>query len=427
MALFFAAGARADVLSDLPFDFHVQYTGTLQAHSAFPSAYDGPYSLERRADAAMTNDVTLYIGVSPWKGGEFWLNPEVDQGFGLSDTLGVAGFPSGEAYKIGKKQPYYKTPRIFFRQTFDLGGASETVEADANQHKMTRTADRLVITLGKFGVPDIFDMNSYAHDPRHDFLNWSLIDTGTFDYAANSWGFTAGGAAELYKGNWTARVALMALSNTPNGESIDLSFAQRQWIGEIERRFTLGKRAGAVRITAFDSYGRMGRYADATALGSATSVTPDTALVRHYAHRAGVSVNAEQALSDTVGVFMRAGIADGSKEAYDFTDIDRTASAGVSVAGKGWHRKDDTLAFAFVVNDISKVAQAYLAAGGLGVLIGDGALVHKDREVISELSYNAALRPWAHLSLDAQMVFNPGYNRDRGPVPVLAIRLHLAR
>lgn len=415
------------MLNDLPFDFHMQYTGTLQAHPAFHSAYDGPYSLERRADAAMTNDVTLYIGVSPWKGGEFWLNPEVDQGFGLSDTLGVAGYPSGEAYKVGKQQPYYKTPRLFFRQTFDLSGASEAVEADANQHKMTRTADRLVITLGKFGVPDIFDTNSYAHDPRHDALNWSLIDTGTFDYAANSWGFTVGGAAELYKGAWTARVALMALSNAPNGESIDLSFAQRQWIGEIERRFTLGKRAGAVRITAFDSYGRMGRYADAIALATATGATPDTALVRHYAHRAGVSVNAEQALSDTVGVFIRAGIADGSKEAYDFTDIDRTASAGVSVSGNSWRRKDDTVAFAVVVNDISKAAQSYLAGGGLGVLIGDGALVHKGREVISELSYSAALRPWAHLSLDGQMVFNPGYNRDRGPVPVVAIRLHLAR
>lgn len=423
----FGAAAHADPLSDLPVDFHVQYTGTLQAHPAFPSAFDGPYSLERRADAGITNDVTLYIGVSPWKGGELWLNPEIDQGFGLSDTLGVAGFPSGEAYKVGRRQPYYKTPRAFFRQTFDLGGASENVEADANQHKTMRTADRLVITLGKFGVPDIFDTSSYAHDPRHDFLNWSLIDTGTFDYAANSWGFTVGGAAELYKGPWTARVALMALSNSPNGESIDLSFAQRQWIGEIERRFFVGHRAGALRITAFDSYGRMGRYADAVALGASTGATPDTSLVRHYTHRAGVSVNAEQSLSDTIGVFMRAGIADGSKEAYDFTDIDRTVAAGVSIAGKSWRRKDDILALAAVVNDIPKVAQSYLAAGGLGVLIGDGALVHKDREIISELGYNIALRPWAHVSLDGQLIFNPGYNRHRGPVPVVAIRLHLAR
>lgn len=375
----------------------------------------------------MTNDVTLYVGLSPWKGGEFWINPEIDQGFGLSDTLGVAGFPSGEAYKVGKLAPYYKTPRAFFRQTFDLGGEVESVDADANQHKMKRTADKLVLTLGKFGVGDVFDVNSYAHDPRRDFLNWAIIDTGTFDYAANSWGFTVGGAAELYRGPWTARVALMALSNTPNGETIDTSFAQRQWIGEIERRFSIGKRAGVVRVTAFDSYGRMGRYADALALAALTGGAPSTADVRRYAHRAGVSVNAEQSVSDSVGVFVRAGVADGSQEAYDFTDVDQTLAVGANISGKKWHRKDDIFAAAVVINDISKSAQGYFAAGGVGVLVGDGGLVRKGQEVIAEANYNFSLTPWARVSVDGQLVFNPGYNRDRGPVPVIGLRLHLAR
>jgi len=427
LALIGTGAAHADPLADLPIDLHAQYTGTVQAHPAFPSAFSGGNSLNRRADAAMTNDITLYIGLSPWKGAELWVNPEIDQGFGLSDTLGVAGFPSSEAYKVGKQAPYYKTPRAFLRQTINLGGATEQVEADANQHKLSRTADKLVITLGKFGVTDIFDANSYAHDPRRDFMNWAVIDTGSFDYAANSWGFTIGGAVELYHGAWTARAALMALSNVPNGESIDTSFAQRQWIGEIERRFTLGHRPGVVRLTGFDTYGRMGRYGDALALAAASGATPDTASVRRYAHRDGLSINAEQVVSDSVGVFARVGIADGSKEAYDFTDIDRTVEAGVSVTGKNWHRKDDVFGAVLLVNDISKAAQAYFTSGGLGVLVGDGALRHKAQEVIAELTYTATLKPWAHLSLDGQMVFNPAYNSDRGPAPVIALRLHLAR
>jgi high affinity Mn2+ porin len=418
-----SASLRAEPLVDI----HAQLTSTVQAHPAFRGATNGPNSLDHNRDAAVTNDLTLYLGVSPWKGAEIWYNPELDQGFGLSDTLGVAGFTSGEAYKVGKQAPYFRSQRIFLRQTIGLGGDEEQVESDANQHKAKRRTDRLVLTLGKFSVGDIFDINKVAHDPRQDFFNWSIIDTGTFDYAADSWGYSAGGAAELYAGPWTARVALVALSNAPNGETLNLSFAQRQWIGEAEYRFKVRSRDGAIRVTAFDSYARIGRFADALSLAALTNSAPDTALVRHYGHRAGVSVNAEQAMSGAASVFVRAGLADGSHETYDFTDIDRTLAAGFSLKGKGWQRPADMLGGAFVVNDISKARQAYLTAGGLGVLIGDGALAHKKPETIFEGYYNAALAPWAHLTIDGQLVINPAYNADRGPAIVFGVRLHFAR
>ena len=132
--------------------------------------------------------LTVYLGVRPWSGAEIWIDPEIDQGFGLSNTLGFAGFPSGEAYKVGDKTPYLKLPRLFLRQTIDLGGERQSVDADANQLAGTESANRIVLTVGKFGVPDIFDTNKYAHDPRNDFLNWTLIDTGTFDYAGRRLG-----------------------------------------------------------------------------------------------------------------------------------------------------------------------------------------------------------------------------------------------
>ena len=415
------------VVAEPLIELHTQLTSTLQAHPVFRGAPDGSNSLSHKSDAAVTNDVTAYIGISPWSGGEIWFNPEIDQGFGLSDTLGVAGFPSGEAYKVGKLVPYYRSQRLFMRQTIGLGGVAAQIDGTANQVKMKRKPDRLVITLGKFSVGDVFDTNAYAHDPRQDFFNWAVIDTGTFDYAADSWGYSAGGVVEGYTGNWTLRGALMALSNEPNGETLDLSFAQHQLIGEVERRFSINQRAGALRITAFDSYARMGRFDDALALGARSNATPSTALVRNYAHRRGISLNAEQAVSETAGVFARVGVADGSHESFDFTDIDRTIAAGVSIKGQGWHRVNDVFGAAFVVNDISNARRAYLAAGGLGVLVGDGALAHKSREAIFETNYNAALTSWAHITIDGQLVFNPGYNADRGPVVVLGVRLHLAR
>ncbi|HEY1413087.1 MAG TPA: carbohydrate porin, partial [Rhodopila sp.] len=160
---------------------HGQTTFTPMFQPAFRSPYQGPLSLQPDANGRETTDVTLYLGFRPWQGAEIWINPEMDQGFGLSNTVGVAGFVSGEAYKVGEADPYYQMPRGFFRQTIDLGGEAVKLDPDLNQLGGTTTANRLVFTIGKFSVVDIFDNNKYAHDPRNDFLNWSIVDMGSFD------------------------------------------------------------------------------------------------------------------------------------------------------------------------------------------------------------------------------------------------------
>ncbi len=402
---------------------HGQATFTLQGTPGFSSPYAGPNSLTPR-QRKETIDATLYVGVQPWSGGELWVNPEVDQGFGLSNTLGVAGFVSAEAYKVGKKHPYVRVQRLFFRQTFDLGGESETVEGDANQFAGTRTGNRLVLTIGKFGVGDVFDTNRYAHDPRGDFLNWAIVDAGTFDYAADAWGYSSGVAAEWYQGPWTLRIGGFNLSKIPNGETLERGFQQYQLDGEIEHRHRIAGRDGAIRVTVFRNRGRFGRFDDALALAAQTGATPDTSLVRERRTRMGVDVNLEQAVTGTIGVFARAGIANGQIEPYDFTDIDRTVSAGVSIGGTGWGRKADTVGVAVVVNGISRTHQRYLAAGGIGVLIGDGRLPHPGDEAIGELYYAwKPIKPIA-VTLNYQIVGNPGYNRDRGPAHVFGVRLH---
>lgn len=414
----------ASVKSPETWAIHGQVTLVDQGTFAFHSPYRGANSLSPATLGRETSDITLYAGLRPWSGAEIWVNPEIDQGFGLSNTLGVAGFPSGEAYKVGKSTPYLKLPRLFLRQTIDLGGKSETVDADLNQLAGWRTSDRLVVTIGKLGVTDIFDNNSYAHDPRKDFLNWSVIDNGSFDYAADAWGFSYGAAAEWYVGRWTARVGVFNLSDVPNSPKLGTNFIQFQALLELEERHTLWGRPGKIEITGFDSRGRMGSFSDAIRLAQTTGQPADIAAVRHYQGRPGVSFNLEQQLSDDLGVFAHGGVADGKIESYEFSDIDRSLAAGLSLKGARWGRPNDTFGAAVVVNGISRVHEQFLNAGGLGILVGDGKLPHPGPESILEIYYDLAAYGPAHVSLDYQFVDNPAYNRDRGPVSILGARVH---
>jgi high affinity Mn2+ porin len=401
---------------------HAQTTYVHQYAFPFRAPYAGPNSLAPN-QARETWDATFYVGWRLWRGAELWLNPEIDQGFGLSGTLGVAGFTSGEAYKLGATYPYTRLPRTFVRQTIDLGGASEKVEAGINQLPGTQTADRLVLTVGKFSITDIFDNNKYAHDPRADFLNWALIDTATFDYASDAWGYTYGAAVEWYRGAWTLRGGFFDLPITPNNTQLDPTFAQHQWVGEIERRYKLWGEPGKLAVTAFLTHGRMGSFADAVRLSLLTGEPADIAAVRRFQSQSGIGFNLEQQLSPEVGLFARGGLAEGRKEPFAFTDVDRTLAAGVVLSGKLWGRPDHSVGVGGVVNGITGQHQAFLNAGGLGILVGDGKLPNPAPEKILELYYSLPLLASARLTLDYQFIDNPAYNQDRGPVSVIATRL----
>jgi high affinity Mn2+ porin len=357
-------------------------------------------------------------------GGEIWADAEVDQGFGLSDTLGVAAFPSGEAYKVGAAVPYFRLQRLFFRQSLDLGGAKQNVDSEANQLGGNRTADNLVVTLGKFSVVDVFDTNVYAHDPRSDFLNWAAIDSAAFDYAADSWGYSYGLAAEWTQAWWTLRLGLFDLSKVPNGKHLETGFGQFEIVAETEARHTWWGRDGKLKLLAYVNRGRMGGYGDAVRLARETDSIPDTALVRDFKSRPGVAINLEQSADDELGGFIRFSANDGSQEAYEFTESNRSFSTGLSLKGVSWNRPDDTLGLAFIADDISNAARGYFAAGGLGILIGDGRLPHYGLESIVETNYVAPIWSWLTASADYQFIINPAYNRDRGPVSVLSVRFH---
>ena len=226
--------------------------------------------------------------------------------------------------------PYARVQRAFIRQTIDLGGDTQKVDAAANQFGGTQTANRLVLTVGKFAVADVFDTNKYAHDPRSDFMNWALIDTGTFDYAADAWGYTYGAAAEWYQGDWTVRGGIFDLSIVPNDIELDPSFAQFQWVGEIERRYELMGAAGqdrGHRIPQPRPHGQL--RAMPSRWRRRPAVRPTSRRCANIRSRGGISMNLEQQITSDLGVFARAGWADGNIEPYEFTDIDRTAAAGL--------------------------------------------------------------------------------------------------
>jgi high affinity Mn2+ porin len=407
-----------------PWNLHGQFTFVKQYHPSFTSPYQGTNSLQPGSDGEETADLTLFAGVRLWNGGAFYINPEVDQGFGLSDTLGVAGFPSGEAYKVGKAKPYFRLQRAFVRQRFDLGGDSQPVSPGANELGGSQTANNVIVTVGKFSVVDIFDTNQYAHDPRGDFLNWSVIDAASFDYAADAWGYTVGAAVEWTQSWWTLRAGFFDLSDVPNSKTLEPGFKEFALIGEFEGRYELGGHPGKLKLLGFLNNGRMGSYGAAVSLGQATGTTPDTALVRQYASRPGISLNLEQEVRPDLGVFARLSMNDGSKEAYEFTDVNRSASVGLMLKGNQWNRVDDSVGLAATVNGIANAARTYFAAGGLGILIGDGQLPHVSGEKIVETFYS--MRVVEHLTVAAnyQYVVDPAYNRDRGPVSIVALRLH---
>jgi high affinity Mn2+ porin len=404
------------------FAFHGQFTYLNQYDPAFRAPYGGTNSLIPNIGRE-TADATLYMGVRLWQGAEAWINPEIDQGFGLSGSVGVAGFPSGEAYKVGADFPYTRLQRAFIRQTIDLGGDVQKVDSGLNQFSGSQTSDRLVLTVGKVGVVDIFDTNKYAHDPRGDFMNWSLVDTGTFDYAADAWGYTVGAAAEWYTGPWTLRAGVFDVSTAPNATTLDSTFGQFQSVGEIERRYSIWDQPGKLAVTGFLTRARMGSFEDAIQLAAMTGGPAMISSVRQYQSRGGISMNLEQQLMPNVGFFARAGWANGDVEPYDFSDIDRTVAAGLSISGKKWGRDDDTFGIAGVVNGISRAHEAFLNAGGLGILVGDGQLPNPGTERILETYYSFPLL-YSRVTLDYQLIVNPAYNRDRGPVSVLGFRVH---
>ena len=403
---------------------HVQSTFIEQAYPNFRSPYQGANSLPGTGQGRETWTATAFLGWRLWQGGEIYFNPELAQGFGLNGTLGLAGFSNGEAQKGGAPVPRMRAQRYFVRQTFGLGGEQEDVADGPNQLAGKRDIDRVTVTIGRFAVGDFFDGNSYAKDPRADFMNWALWAAAAYDFPADLPGFTRGAVVELNRKDWAVRAGYFQVPSVPNSDI--LTFNTGGVVAEFEERHKMFDQPGKLRLGVFANRGNVGIFRDAISIAAADpalDINDVMATIRKQNLKYGVYANLEQQVAADVGVFARASWNNGHTETENFTQVDRSLSGGVSIKGASWGRADDTIGIGAAINGLSRDHRDFLAAGGTGIIIGDGRLNYRPEQIV-EAYYAWAIRQGVVWSFDYQFVANPAYNADRGPVSIFATRVH---
>ncbi len=407
-------------------NLYYQATSIGQYHGTFNAPYQGPFSLRDTPERDVSLTTTLFLGLRLLDNLQLYFDPEIAGGKGISAVNGLANPPNGEIPRVASATPKPYLARLYLSYDLGFGSEKERVESDENQLAGERPLVRYTVTLGRFTVTDFFDNNAYSHDPRTQFEAWGVMYNGAWDYPADTRGYTWGMVHEFHTRNWSWRYGSVAEPTKANGGRFDRRlFVDRGDVFEVERRFSLGNHAGAIRLLEYLNHTDSGSYADAIRLAEQTGTQPDiTAVHRAGTLKYGTGVNAEQEIRHNVGVFMRLGWNDGKTQDFAFTAIDRLVSAGVSVKGALWKRKDDSAGTSFTAAGISGVHAVYLARGGDDFLIGDGKLNYAP-EYLWESYYSARLFPGFFATIDAQHYNNPAYNHDRGPVWVAGIRLHL--
>jgi high affinity Mn2+ porin len=398
-----------------------------QTHPEFPALYSGTHSLGPRYEKATSRVLTLYTGVRLNDSTELLVDIEEAGGAALSSGFGLAGDTNLDIVRnpLLSKAPYLG--RGMIHKVFAL--SKDKVE---NERSFLSLFDelprrRIEVRFGKFSMPDFLDLNSVGSDTHFQFTNWTIDNNGAWDYAADTRGYTVGLTADYEDRNWGFRFAEALMPKVANG--IDLVW--RPWQAHAEnfeyelRRGVIPKKAGVIRLLAYTNYANMGIYRDQVIKAADAGTVPDiTNHPWHITRKYGFGINVEQSLTRYLAAFARFGWDNGKTESFAYTEVDQTFAAGVGAKGVWWHRKQDRAGIAFVSNAIKKDHQNYLAAGGLGFLLGDGRL-NCGRENILESYYTAHVWRGIYLAPGVQHIVNPGYNRDRGPVVVPSFRAHV--
>ncbi len=411
------------------YNVHGQTTVIPQGNVPFRSPYQGAFSLDPSQKYRTTATATLNLAARVFPGSEIIFNPEMAAGGGLGNpvngSVGFGGFPNGEATRTGAPLPTPYIARLLWKQTIGLGGEQEKIEEGPNVLGGMVDVHRITIRAGKMSAGDLFDDNAYSHDPRTQFMNWGLMYNGAWDYPANVRGYTYGGGIEWNRTDWSFRYGLFAEPAVANGAAFDPQVLRANAnTFEVERRYKLAGRPGSTAVLAYLNNAHMGSYRLAlrTAAQQPDGV-PDITATRDYRIKYGFGMTTEQEISDDVGLFGRLGWSDGHTESWAFTEIDRTASVGMQIKGTRWARPDDRLGVAVLFNGLSAAHRDYLAAGGVGFIVGDGRLNYGTEQIV-ETYYNCQLKKGVVVGVGFTGVNHPGYNRDRGPVAIGTVRMH---
>jgi hypothetical protein len=399
-----------------------------QGHSTFHSAYEGPNSLPYSAQIVTSRVLTLYTGFRLTDSTDLFLDVEAAGGHGIGEALGIAGFTNLDVVRnpsLGQA-PYIA--RLIVHKMIPL--SSETVDAERGPLQLANAVlvRRIDIRFGKMSTVDWFDVNAIGSDSHLQFMNWAAANNAAYDYAADTRGYTYGAVIEYSDRNWIFRFGEMVMPKIANGVHLDADVARaRAENFELELHPSFRRhRLTIVRALSFVNHANMGSYREAiNGYFSGQDAVPDvTAYRRQGRIKYGFGLNIEHEITSGLRGYGRFSWNDGHNESFAYTEVDQAFSGGADLRGNAWRRKYDKVGAAFVSNAISGDHREYLKLGGLGFLLGDGNLNY-GRENIIEAYYTAKVWHGANVSLDVQRVWNPGYNRDRGPVFVGALRLHL--
>jgi high affinity Mn2+ porin len=399
-----------------------------QWHPAFRSPYQGPNSLTPEAQDASSRVLTLFTGLRLTATTALLCDVQETGGHGIGQALGLAGFTNLDVVRNPTLSKALYIARLMIHQVIPLGSTKESTDQTPFSIFRELPERRIEIRFGKFSLADFFDVNSYGSDSSFQFMNWTIDNAGSYDYAADTRGYTFAALFEYHDRWWTLRFAEALMPKVANGIHLDADLARaRSENIELElHKKTIRHQQGILRVLTFVNHANMGDYQQA-ADNFLAGLTPKPEITAHPLEttiKYGFGANFEQPLNDWLGVFGRWGWNEGEHESYVYTEVDQTAEIGVGFNGKSWHRKWDRAGAAFVSNGISRVHQEYLALGGDGFLLGDGRLNY-GRENIVEAYYT--LHAWRGIypSFGLQHISDPGYNRDRGPVLVPSLRLHV--
>jgi high affinity Mn2+ porin len=418
----FSCKDQSDDVTEQRWSFHVQATEVLLGQPGFTSPYVGPNSIEPDDHFRQTTTFDVFLGARVWPGGELYLDAQYYQGFGFANTHGIAAFPNAEGSKIGQRYGDVVLPHLFYRQTFGFGGEQEDLEADQLQLAERVDISRLTFTFGRLTTGDQFDQNAYAHDARHQFLNWALVNNGAYDYAGDSLGYIEGITLELNQKHWALRYGIFDVPRVSNGFAKDGHFLKAwQQVLEFEKRYDLFDQPGKIRLLAWLESAHMGSYRETLA---DPTLMEDITKTERYRYQYGFALNGEQSINENVGAFVRASWRDGQSEVWQYTDIDKSVSGGFQFKGEPWKRKDDVIGIAGIIDGLSAAHRDFLAAGGLGPLVGDGKLPHYSLEKVMETYYDVQVSKNFHFALDYQFIADPAYNSDRGPINIFSARFH---
>jgi hypothetical protein len=399
-----------------------------QSHPSFSAAYGGPNSFHKTAEDATTGVATIYTGFRLGRNTEFIFDLESARGNGVSGALGLGGLPNLDAVtdRTATAAPYVARAQI--RQTIAFSKETEPATPNPLGLDPFLPVTRLEIRVGKMSVTDFFDLNSVGSDSHLQFLNYAIVNNATYDFAANSRGYSYGALFEFYHPGWAARFAEMLEPTNTTGLATDWNVARsRSENFEIEfHRSLIRDRSGILRVNSFVNHTDAASYHDAvTGYLSGNDPVPNLgAHLKRGQENYGFGLNGEQEVTKSLRVFGRFGWSLSAKEVYQFAEADRTLALGGDVGGKRWHREQDRIGLAMAVNGLSGIHRQYLELGGTSFLLGDDGLRY-GREKIFEGYYNFRVRHGAFVAFDLQHVRSPGYNSTRGPVWIFGLRLHL--